>query len=654
MLSFKLASQTFKRNLAYYVPFIGAQATFVGIIYILAILLLAVSNTDRAFEYAKVAIYLILALLVPLALLFFLRISAHLARLRQKELSLYNLLGLNRMRLFLVVNWLDLLQFVVSSLLGVALGVTLTKISLLVFNYYMQSIIIHQQSFSWAALKVALSAYALIWLVVFAVDCLHLRLRSPLKMWQKAITPPRLTTHPLAVLVMIISGIAAIVILAAAYYLALVPKSAESAFVMLGPAVTLGIIGTYLFFKSCLQLIVWSLKRWRTVAYFKPVFINLGILASRLKQTASGMAMLSLTCSVAAVAICSSLTLQVAEVRYAQTYTPTDVALFGKKQVSAAQLTQYATKIAQKHHTTITDLYSFRMVIPSSNYRYVGMLNKSHLSLQKMPNDNFARYTQVYGLTLHDFNHLMNRDYHFTLGNNEILVYKSPTSYHYKTLTANGHTYKVTPIYEGCFVNPGDAYTTSICIIAKDEAQLTAITNQTAKNAISFNLTGAHDDKILASVAFTAPASSSDITSLTIARLADSVTQIYRGVAFDGLLFGVIFLLGALLLMYYKQLAEGVADRKRIKTLKQVGMSDDDIEKTLKFQMEMVFFLPLVVMLGNSWVAMQLVRRALAVIGVEDFTGISYIVIIVLALMALCYWLMYRFTRRVYFDILKR
>ena len=68
----------------------------------------------------------------------------------------------------------------------------------------------------------------------------------------------------------------------------------------------------------------------------------------------------------------------------------------------------------------------------------------------------------------------------------------------------------------------------------------------------------------------------------------------YGGLFFLGILLGVVFILGMVLIIYYKQITEGYEDQDRFQILMKVGMTQKEVRQTINSQVMTVFFLPLV------------------------------------------------------------
>ena len=65
------------------------------------------------------------------------------------------------------------------------------------------------------------------------------------------------------------------------------------------------------------------------------------------------------------------------------------------------------------------------------------------------------------------------------------------------------------------------------------------------------------------------------------------------GLLFIGIIFGLIFFMCLLLIMYYKQISEGYEDQSSFAIMQKVGLSDREIKSTVHKQILMVFFIPL-------------------------------------------------------------
>ncbi len=127
--------------------------------------------------------------------------------------------------------------------------------------------------------------------------------------------------------------------------------------------------------------------------------------------------------------------------------------------------------------------------------------------------------------------------------------------------------------------------------------------------------------------------------------------NLYGGAFFVGLFLAVVFLMATALIIYYKQLSEGYEDKERYRILSCVGLTDKEIKQTIKRQVKLIFFLPLVTAIIHMAVAGKIIKLFLeSVIIVDTFTFICSMVIVSLVF-AVFYAIVYKFTSIQYYKI---
>ncbi|MCF0261051.1 MAG: hypothetical protein HUJ54_14420, partial [Erysipelotrichaceae bacterium] len=71
-------------------------------------------------------------------------------------------------------------------------------------------------------------------------------------------------------------------------------------------------------------------------------------------------------------------------------------------------------------------------------------------------------------------------------------------------------------------------------------------------------------------------------------------TMVNGALLFIGALLSVVFIMGTVIIMYYKQISEGFEDQERFGIMKKVGMTSKEIQATVNSQMMTVFLAPAV------------------------------------------------------------
>lgn len=79
----------------------------------------------------------------------------------------------------------------------------------------------------------------------------------------------------------------------------------------------------------------------------------------------------------------------------------------------------------------------------------------------------------------------------------------------------------------------------------------------------------------------------------TLADASAQMSVLFGGVFFIGIFLSIIFMVGTVLVIYYKQISEGYEDRERFIILQKVGLDQKQIKQTINKQVLTVFFLPL-------------------------------------------------------------
>ncbi|NLV87501.1 MAG: ABC transporter permease, partial [Clostridiales bacterium] len=128
----------------------------------------------------------------------------------------------------------------------------------------------------------------------------------------------------------------------------------------------------------------------------------------------------------------------------------------------------------------------------------------------------------------------------------------------------------------------------------------------------------------------------------------------YGGFLFLGLFLGLVFLIAAVLIIYYKQLSEGYDDRERFEIMQKVGLSQDEIKKAIHSQILLVFFLPLAMAVLHIAFAFKMITKLLMVMGLTNLSLFALCVLGTIAVFAVIYGLVYSLTAKSYYRIVSR
>ena len=127
--------------------------------------------------------------------------------------------------------------------------------------------------------------------------------------------------------------------------------------------------------------------------------------------------------------------------------------------------------------------------------------------------------------------------------------------------------------------------------------------------------------------------------------------SMYGGILFVGVTLGILFILSTVMMIYYKQISEGYEDRERFLIMQKVGLSKEEIRKSIHSQIMLVFFLPLVTAVLHSAVALKIVAGCLRMVIVVHMPTFILSVGFTCVLFSLVYGIVYKITSREYYNI---
>ncbi|NLZ34930.1 MAG: ABC transporter permease, partial [Clostridiales bacterium] len=131
----------------------------------------------------------------------------------------------------------------------------------------------------------------------------------------------------------------------------------------------------------------------------------------------------------------------------------------------------------------------------------------------------------------------------------------------------------------------------------------------------------------------------------------ESFFALYGGLFFLGLFLGFLFIMATVLIMYYKQVSEGYDDKQRFEIMQKVGLSKEEVKKTIKSQVLMVFFLPLLMAIIHIAFAFKVITKLLAVLNLTNVTLFALCTVGTILVFAVFYGIVYSLTARVYYKL---
>ena len=125
----------------------------------------------------------------------------------------------------------------------------------------------------------------------------------------------------------------------------------------------------------------------------------------------------------------------------------------------------------------------------------------------------------------------------------------------------------------------------------------------------------------------------------------------YGSMFFIGILLSAVFLVAAVLIIYYKQVSEGYEDVKRFDIMQKVGMTKKDIRSSVRSQLLTVFALPLAFAGLHLLFAFPMIRKMLTLFSLYNVGLFIRTTVVSFVVFAAFYAVVYRLTSGVYYRI---
>ncbi len=599
-------------------------------------------------------------LLSIILLIFLIYANGFLVKRRRKEFGLYHMLGLEKKHIGVMMFFESFLLYAGALCGGILFGVVLSKLFFLLLLRICRMPAEIGFVFEPAAFRETLVYFGFVYLVNYAGSLWEVGKARPIELMsgsKKGEKEPRLLW------LYAILGLAA---LGGGYYCSITSQLDSMIFISFFLAVLLVIIGTYFLFTSgSIAFLKWMKTRKRN--YYRPEnFITVSGMLYRMKKSAaslsnicifSTMALITLICTVA---LCAGLD------KSTHFIYPHDLKLsYRGDKVSMQDIRQEMERLEEKYGLNAERIDVYDEV--TLDVRQTG--NRFGLPT----GEDYANEYQFKLLVQEDYNRMENRT--VSLEENEALIYSSGPDFGYDTVDLFGQILQVQEELEGFFPYPkaeGNTYNSSYMMVVKDNAVRDAcilawckacgvedtagFIKDAERQRVKILLEGADEEK----KAFIGELSEWGQRQPGFDGLQDGVewrenNQVtYGSLLFIGILFGMIFFMCLILIMYYKQITEGYEDRDNFGIMQKVGMSDREIQETIHRQILMVFGLPLAGALLHTLAGMFMVKCLFAVISLFDMRIFAGSTIGVSAMFVLVYGVSYLITARTYYRIVKQ
>lgn len=652
-LTNKLAVSNLIKNRSLYYPF--ALATIVATAILYSFVSLAYSpNLEASYGGSAARMTLQFGIwVVQIAVLILITYAnSFVMKNRSRELGLYSILGMEKRHMLLMTFFEMLYFFLVTVGLGIGLGLLLDKLLFAVLLKFMGMKVVIASTFQWSNIFTVLASLGVAFaLILFLNSTRLLRYSSLHLMREKKAGEKKGRFLGLQTLV----GLG---LLAAAYYIALTVDKPVSAIATFFIAVLMVIFATYLLFNAGTITLLQFLKRRKKYYYKTQNFISVSNLIFRMRKNAAGLATISILSTMLLVTLVGSINIYVGGKDYLTTLYPKDynIMVTSAKTDKNAALLQTVKEVAREKGLTDAKYEDY-----SYQFSMISKINGNQLTIAETTEGLSVEETQK---MIAPFLVISRQEYEkmtgkkVDLADNEALLYAKNLRINQKqALTINGKSWNIkehltTDFAHGKIVNPsGMVSQKNMYMVVNNPSQVGLKSFYTYYIGIQSSNKQVDLQESIFNALQQQGQESGNISLSERYRIEKDYQGVIGTLLFIGIFLSTIFLLGTVLVIYYKQISEGYEDREGFIVLQKVGLDEKQTKATIRKQIITVFFLPLLFAFLHIAVAFHMLQLIVALLGATNIPLLIQTTITTCGVFLLVYILVFVMTSSSYQKI---
>lgn len=654
-LYLKLSLDGIRKNYRLYIPYILTGTLVIMMFYVLLYLSSSKSLWSMpAATFLAAVLPLGIVVIAVFSVLFLFYTNSFLIKTRAREFGLYNILGMNRHNLSILLFFENAIVFIAALLSGLLFGVAFSKMGELILFKLAEAEADYSLNISYFSLIITALCYLAIYALLFLNSLIKVAKLKPIELLNSSKQGEK---RPKGNIILALLGL---IILLMAYFLAVYYSGSFTAIFTFFIAVILVIIATYLLFIAGSVTLCGILKNNKSYYYKSNHFISISSLAYRTKRNGAGLASICILLTMILVMISSTSSLYFALDDSINRRYPGDInyTLFYRNydyMIEDNQLV-YTDNLVCENISTIKYLES------GGCFTEYGMNNAPVQGYEDAITALDIGY--LYTISLDEYNRLSNQI--ITLQDDECLLYtNSRIRYSYETFkTAYSKEYRVKN-YVDEFINNHAMYDYEMpCMILivsdlegfyKDNNIITEQGNVVyCKSSTDFDVIEDFDETLENLRQNLSVISEEKVYNRYITSLPDqrsNMLGLFSSMLFLGIMLSFVFILATVLIIYYKQTSEGYEDSERFAIMRKVGLEDGQIRKSINSQMLTVFFCPLIMAGIHLCFAFPFVWSMLNMFGFGNLRLMIIVTAVCYVACAVLYVIIYLFTSRTYYKI---
>ena len=657
-LTNRLALSNLIKNRKLYYPFALATILAIAITYIFTSLTLNshLDDLPRA-DAIKTVLGLGLGIVALSSGIIVLYANSFVMKNRSKELGLYSVLGLEKRHLFSMILKETMIMGFVTLLLGIGVGALFDKL----IYAFLQRLIGEStglvSTFQVMTIPIVPVIFACIFSLLVLVNGFRLLRLNPLQLTKDGLKGEKKGRF------LVIQTFLGLGAMGYGYYLALSVQNPVIAIMSFFLAVLLVILGTYLLFNAGTTVVLQLLKKKKSYYYKPNNMISISNLVFRMKKNAVGLATIAILSSMVLVTLVGAASIYAGKKDYLVSAAPHDYSVSGNKvdlTSTKKLMDDFLIKTGEQANEEVAVSYLLfgiknqetnkltvftkneRKVVPKSIVLVFSQETFKQLTGKELnlSSNQIALYTKNKTLKTQKSLSIDGKNYQIHRQLGDFINKKVPNIY---KIIVSDYSYLVVPdikIFESSMKGTSIAQATYVGVNVKDP------THDAKKNLDLLDQIAGEATKQLAGQTTGVPESYFSANSRYDAE--GMVNGFVGGTFFIGIFLSIIFMLGTVLVIYYKQISEGYEDRERFVILQKIGLDDLQVKQTIRKQVLTVFFLPLIFAFIHLAFAYHMISLIVRIIGVLNPDLMLVVTIIVCGVFFLAYILVFVLTSRSY------
>ena len=666
----KFALNNLVKNKRFIIPYVLSTIFTIMSFYILSSLAFGdnLNKLPNGIDATKQVLSLGIIVIAIFSTIFLFYTYSFLVKRRVKEFGLYSVLGMTKKQIAKILVLETIFIAVTTIVLGIGLGIIFDKLMLLVLLKLFSAGV----SFGFSITPIAIVFSVLLFGGIFFLLLLYtvikiarLRIVALLKDENKGEKEPK-SRWILAIIGLALIGYG--------YYTAQTVQNPIKALTVFFFAVVAVIIGTYLVFMA-VSITVLKIMKNNKNFYYKPKnFISVSGLLYRMKRNAVGLANICILSTMVLVTMGSTSALYAGMEKSYNERFPRQLMVAGYHSTSdkLKEIENNAKLSAKEAGTEVEDMVSYNSV------PIVGRLVEDKFNFESNIGIDLSNVKMIVVLELKDYNKTANKN--ITLESNEILLHiDKKGNYNHNNISLNGSDYKIKEKlseFPGAIGSAAANIIDTYYVVVKDNKEAEKIAAQlaarmeelskedaksrgiittgapTVQNYVAFNIKDTTKEaKVIESFKKLEKQSGIEIEGKDENKL--TFRGVFASFLFIGVFISLIFVTSQVVIMYYKQISEGYEDKGNFEIMRKVGITDKQIKQSIRSQVLLIFFSPLIIATLHTIVAYPFIEKILRLFLITDNSIFLQALAVTIVVFAIFYLIVYAITSKIYYRIIK-